>query len=190
MKEYSLTTDTKYLASKNYYSYNSGTQVYTLLVVPTDYNIGDNIVGSIYEVVRVELSICGAKFYMSEKDYEKNRIIVDGVDLPLPSTVPIELNDVDLDAYTNTDGYTQRNRVREDVESLEFSYNVINGIELNSLLNTTNKVWMNVSWYSEKAGARVTHKFYRSKINYTKYYVCDSLEDCRYISIAFSFVQQ
>lgn len=136
------------------------------------------------------VSVCGCQFYMTQNDYDKNKITVDGSDLPLPSTLPIELNDVDLDSYTNTDGYTIRNRVREDVESLEINYGVLNGVELNQLLNITKKVWMQVGWFSEKANQRVTHKFYRSKINYTKYYVCENPLDCRYTDITFTFVQQ
>lgn len=136
------------------------------------------------------VSVCGVEFVMTQADYDKNKIVVDGVELPLPSTLPIELNDVDLDAYTNTKGKTIRGRIREDVEGVEFSYNVLNGTELNQLLNTTNKEWLNVSWFSEKTNARVTHKFYRSKINYEKYYVCSNPLDCRYTNVQFSFVQE
>lgn len=136
------------------------------------------------------VSVCGVEFTMTQADYDKNKITVDEVELPLPSTLPVELNDVDLDAYTNTKGRTIRGRVREDVVGLELSYNVINGIELNSLLNTTRKEWLNVSWFSEKANARVTQKFYRSKLNYEKYYVCDNRADCRYINVTFSFVEE
>lgn len=190
MKKYELTTDTKYLANKRYYSYNSGTKVYTLLVAPTDYVVGANVVGSVYEVTNVVVSVCGAKFNMSDNDYEKNRVIVDDEDLPFPSTLPVSLNDVDLDPFTNTDGYTIRNRVREGVVSLEFFYNVLNGHELNQLLNLTKKVWMNVNWFHEKEDKRVTQKFYRSTLDYDKYYVCDNLDDCRYTNVAFTFVEQ
>ena len=136
------------------------------------------------------VSVCGVEFTMTQADYDKNKIVVDGADLPLPSTLPVELNDVDLDAYTNTKGRTIRGRVREDVVGLELSYIVINGTELNTLLNTTNKEWHTVSWFSEKANARVTQKFYRSKLNYEKYYVCSKPLDCRYINVEFSFVQE
>lgn len=190
MKEYSITTDTKYISIKKYYSYDETEEIYTLLVAGTDYTIGDNVASDTYDVKRMEVSVCGAKFYMSEYAYDKNKITVDGTDLPLPSTLPVELNDVDLDAYTNTDGYTQRNRVREDIEGLEFEYNALNGTEIKSLLNLTNKVWMNVSWYSEKADAIVTHKFYRSKINYIRYYLDENPADSIYTGITYSFVQQ
>lgn len=136
------------------------------------------------------VTVCGCQFLMTQNDYDKNKIVVDNEDLPLPSTFPIELNDVDLDAYTNTDGYTIRNRVREDVESLEINYGVLNGVELNQLLNITKKQWMNVSWFSEKENSRVTHKFYRSKINYEKYFVTSDPLECRYTNIVFTFVQQ
>lgn len=46
-EEYVVTTDTKYLAGKTYYS-KSGT-TYTALVAGTDYTVGDNITGTVYE---------------------------------------------------------------------------------------------------------------------------------------------
>lgn len=45
--QYEVTTDTNYLADKEYYSYSDDT--YTLLVVGTDYNVGDAISGTVYQ---------------------------------------------------------------------------------------------------------------------------------------------
>lgn len=136
------------------------------------------------------VTVCGCEFTMTQNDYNKVKIVVDGTDMLLPSTLPISLNDVDLDPFTNTDGYTIRNRVREDVASLELPYNVVDGNELNDLLNLTKKVWMEVNWFSEKANARVTQTFYRSTLTYDKYYVCSNLAECRYTNVVFTFVQQ
>ena len=47
---YAETEDTKYLADKEYYS-KEGT-IYTKLVAGTDYTVGDNISGTVYEVVQ------------------------------------------------------------------------------------------------------------------------------------------
>jgi len=45
--QYKVTTDTNYLENKEYYSYDNNT--YTLLEVGTDYQIGNEITGTIYE---------------------------------------------------------------------------------------------------------------------------------------------
>lgn len=45
--QYIVTSDTTYLADKEYYSYSSS--VYTLLIVGTDYEVGDEITGTVYQ---------------------------------------------------------------------------------------------------------------------------------------------
>lgn len=45
--QYVITTDTTYLADKEYYSYSNDT--YTLLIVGTDYEVGDAISGTVYQ---------------------------------------------------------------------------------------------------------------------------------------------
>ena len=43
-----VTTDTEYQANKRYYTYNSQTEDYDLMVLGTDYNVGDTITGTKY----------------------------------------------------------------------------------------------------------------------------------------------
>ena len=45
--QYVVTADATYITNKNYYSYSGGT--YTLLVAGTDYEVGDEITGTVYE---------------------------------------------------------------------------------------------------------------------------------------------
>ena len=47
--QYKTTSDTNYLEGKEYYSYNENLDEYVLLVVGTDYEVGDAISGTIYE---------------------------------------------------------------------------------------------------------------------------------------------
>ena len=57
---------------------------------------------------------------------DKKMVYIDGVAFPYVSVgVKEGLRDVDLDAYTNLEGYTVRNRVREDVRTLDFSFDNI-----------------------------------------------------------------
>ena len=45
--QYAITTDTEYLENKDYYSYSNNE--YTLLIVGTDYEVGDEITGTVYQ---------------------------------------------------------------------------------------------------------------------------------------------
>ena len=69
----------------------------------------------------------------SNSAYQEFPYQVDGV-----NTLPEHdgaANDVDLDAYTNTAGYTVRNRVRHDVATLEFNIPTMYGSELFALFD-------------------------------------------------------
>lgn len=46
--QYQITEDITYQSGTNYYSFDDDTDIYTLLVAGTDYNIGDNISGEVY----------------------------------------------------------------------------------------------------------------------------------------------
>lgn len=48
-EDYRVTTDTTYLLGKEYYKKNVD-NTYTLLVVGVDYEVGDPIVGTVYEI--------------------------------------------------------------------------------------------------------------------------------------------
>lgn len=101
-------------------------------------------------------------------------------------------NDVDLDAFTNTLGYTVRNRVRHDVATLEFNIPTMTGEELHELLNMTTNVWLECRFFYEPSWSFVNKKMYRNAtIKYHKYYVDEENPDNNiYTDIEFGFVEE
>ena len=89
----------------------------------------------------------------------------DGSDLanfPTPSALGRALRDVDLDAYTDLRGYTQRNRIRHDVEQITLSYNVLSPNDERYILNRISPVWVYVELTDKKTGQKTLHKMYAS----------------------------
>lgn len=89
----------------------------------------------------------------------------DGSDLanfPTPSAVGRSLKDVDLDAYTDLRGYTQRNRIRHDVEQITLTYNVLSPTDESYILNRISPEWIYVELTDKKTGNKTLHKMYAS----------------------------
>ncbi len=101
-------------------------------------------------------------------------------------------NDVDLDAYTNTAGYTIRNRVRQNVASVSFNVPTMSGEELHNLINMTNDVWLDCYFFYEPNWNFVSKKMYRSgTIKYHKYYVDPTNPDNNiYSNVTFDFIEE
>lgn len=104
----------------------------------------------------------------------------------------VAANDVDLDAYTNTEGRTIRNRVRHDVATLEFNIPTMTGEELHSLLDMTTNVWLECRFFYEPSWSWVQKKMYRNAtVKYHKYYVDDADPNKNlYTDINFGFVEE
>lgn len=67
-------------------------------------------------------------------NYRYDTVYVNGVAFPYTPVHDAGQNDVDLDAYTNTAGYTVRNRVRHDVKTLDFNIPTMTGAELKKII--------------------------------------------------------
>lgn len=163
---YILATTNTYKENTKYYSKNENT--YTLLVVGTDYAIGDTITGIVYQ------NPCYDKLYIrtygSNNKFKEFPYIINNEN-SLPEH-DVSANDVDLDAYTNTAGYTIRNRQRHDVASLEVPIPTMTGSELHNLFNMTSDVWLECIFFYESNWDFVSKKMYRyGTIKYHKYYV-------------------
>ena len=124
-------------------------------------------------------------------NYEYDKVYVNGVAFPYTPEHDAGQNDVDLDAYTNTKGYTVRNRVRHDVKTLDFNIPTMTGEELKQLLEMRNPVWFQCTFFDEAEWAMVTKKMYCSSPTYHKYYI-DSENPLRniYQDVQFSFVEE
>jgi len=183
---YILATTTTYQKETKYYTKSGDT--YTLLVEGTDYNVGDTISGTKYENPQYKLMYI--RPWGSTSAYSRFPYEVDGV-----NTLPEHdagANDVDLDAYTNTAGYTVRNRVRHDVATLEFNVETMMGNELHELFDTTTDVWLDCLFFYESAWGFVSKKMYRNAtVKYHKYYIDNENPDNNiYQNVNFGFVEE
>lgn len=106
-----------------------------------------------------------------KQDYNKYESYIrighraDGSDLenfPTPSALGRSLKDVDLDAFTDLKGYTQRNRIRHDVEQITLSYSVLSPNDERYILNRISPVWFYVELTDKKTGGKSIHKMYAS----------------------------
>ena len=104
----------------------------------------------------------------------------------------IGANDVDLDAYTNTAGYTIRNRKRHNVATIDFNIPTMTGEELHNLLQMTTHVWLDCRFFYEPSWAFVSKKMYRSAtVKWHKYYVHPTNPNKNiYTNVEFSFVEE
>ena len=68
---YLLTDDTKYTSYRDYYSYDSQTTQYTLLVKGTDYQVGDTITGDIYQNKEVDYELPYDLLYYDSENYDE-----------------------------------------------------------------------------------------------------------------------
>jgi len=178
-------TTSTYQKGTKYYSKSGNT--YTLLIAGTDYTIGATITGTIYQAV--EYDKLYIRPYGSSGAYQEFPYAIDGI-----NTLPehdVGANDVDLDAYTNTDGYTIRNRKRHDVATLEFNVPTMTGAELHSLKDMTTNVWLDCLFFYEMDWAFVSKKMYRNAtVKYHKYYVDSSDPDKNiYTNVNWGFVE-
>ena len=86
----------------------------------------------------------------------------DAANFPTPSSVGRALRDVDLDAYTDLTGHTQRNRVRNDVEQITLSYSVLSPTDEQYILNRIQPEWIWVELTDKKTGNKAWHYMYAS----------------------------
>jgi len=183
---YLLATTTTYQENTKYYTESGGT--YTLLSEGTDYNVGDTITGTKYELAQADRLYI--RSWGSTSQYQRFPYKIDGV-----NTLPehdSSANDVDLDSYTNTAGYTVRNRVRHDVATLEFNVPTMTGEELHDMFDMTSDVWLDCLFFYESEWAFVSKKMYRNAtVKFHKYYIdVDNMDNSIYQNVNFGFVEE
>lgn len=102
-------------------------------------------------------------------------------------------NDMDKDTYTNTKGKLVRNKIRDNVKTLEFGIPMMTGTELRDFFRITkNKTWLQVVFFDEVEWDFVTKKMYRSAtVKYHKDYIDETnpLKN-RYTNIEFSLIEE
>lgn len=124
-------------------------------------------------------------------NYEYDKIYVNGVAFPYTPVHDAGQNDLDLDAYTNLDGKTIRNRIRHDVKTLNFNIPTMTGQEMKDLMQMRNPVWFQCTFFDEAEWGIVTKKMYCSSPTYTKYYIdAENPLNNIYENIQFSFIEE
>lgn len=126
---------------------------------------------------------------MTKMDFNKYESYIrighraDGSDMqnfPTPSALGRALRDVDLDAYTDLRGYTQRNRVRHDVEQITLSYNVLSPNDESYILNRISPEWFYVELTNKKTGGKSIVKMYASDKEWNVHRVCQNADGSWY----------
>ncbi len=124
-------------------------------------------------------------------NYDYDKVYINNVAFPYTPVHDAGQNDLDLDAYTNTAGYTIRNRIRHDVKTLDFNVPTMSGAEMKQLMSMRSPVWFNCTFFDEVEWEMVTKKMYCSSPTYTKYYIdpVDPLKNI-YTDVQFGFVEE
>ena len=116
--EYIKTNDIKYQPEKNYYTFEE--EEYNLLIPGENYNIGDNIIGNVYELIMTE---------GLEQRVEKNELSIDSQKLTLDIiSTNINKETGDIESVKTSTGYTL------DKDGLKIKKSVN---DYNSLLDNT-----------------------------------------------------
>lgn len=90
---------------------------------------------------------------------------------PTPTGLHRALHDVDLDAYTDLLGYTNRNRVRDDVEDITLTYEILSDSDEMFILNAIHPEWFYVELTDKKTHTKKVHKMYASDKEWDTYHV-------------------
>ena len=124
-------------------------------------------------------------------NYDYDKVYINNVAFPYTPVHDAGQNDLDLDAYTNTAGYTIRNRKRHDVKTLDFNIPTMSGAEMKQLMSMRSPAWFNCTFFDEVEWAMVTKKMYCSSPTYTKYYI-DAVDPLKniYTDVQFGFVEE
>ena len=86
----------------------------------------------------------------------------DLANFPTPSAIGRTLHDVDKDPFTDLQGYTHRNRVRNNVEDISLTYNVLSDDDMAYILQRINPEWIYVELTDKKTKTKKVHKMYAS----------------------------
>lgn len=112
----------------------------------------------------------------------------DLANFPTPSAIGRALHDVDKDPFTDLQGYTHRNRVRNNVEDITLTYNILSDDDIAYILERINPQWIYVELIDKKTKQKKVHKMYASDKTWDTYRTYKN-SDGNWVeeSIAFSF---
>lgn len=92
-------------------------------------------------------------------------------DFPTPTALGTTLRDLDKDPFTDLQGYTHRNRVRNNVLEVELTYDILSDDDIEYILNRINPVWIYIELTNKKTKTRTVHKVYASDKKFSAFKV-------------------
>lgn len=93
--------------------------------------------------------------------YGDVKIKINGVEIPPPTDMDFELNDVDVESGRNvSDGVMSRNRLRSDVFKVTLTYTIDDADSISKLLNLISGEYFNVELFDLKQNKRTTKSCY------------------------------
>lgn len=94
-------------------------------------------------------------------------IKIDGVALPAPSDIKVEIQDLDGESVRPVaTGVLRRNRIRANMLKVTLTWNLNTFVDVMSILNTVTPVEFNAELYIPDHGIRGTKKMYAGNKNY------------------------
>lgn len=94
-------------------------------------------------------------------EYNDIKILIEGVELPAPSTMDIEYEDLDADSIRSiSDGVLERNRIRSNVQKVTLSYLLKDLTDIKTVYEMVGPATFNVELRDDTQGKRVTKEMY------------------------------
>ncbi len=87
---------------------------------------------------------------------------IDGTPMPSPTAASVGIEDLETSAYRDAQGYLHRERAREGVRKVSFSYDALTQDEYSDLIDLLSPVYFDLTYYDPQLGA-VTKECYCSK---------------------------
>lgn len=101
------------------------------------------------------------------KTYNDLKIIVNGVELPAPVSIEVNLEDLDSDSFRDTKyAKMHRNRLRSSVSKISLSYSIDDVEKMSAVLNAIDPETFSVTVFDLKQMKRVTKTMYAGPKSY------------------------
>lgn len=83
--------------------------------------------------------------------------------MPSPSSASVSSTDLELDAYRDANGYTHRERARQGVRKVNFSYDVLDQEWMQKLLPLLRSEYFSLTYYDPEYGKHTIQAYCTTK---------------------------
>lgn len=94
-------------------------------------------------------------------EYNDIKILIEGVELPAPSSMELQYEDLDADSIRSiSDGVLERNRIRSNVQKVTLSYLLKDLVDIKTVYEMVSPSTFEVELRDDTQGKRVTKEMY------------------------------